>query len=442
MSNMSIQNYHKTFIINLILAFIPISFILGNLVLNLNILILISLALLFYRFAIFGINLNIIDKLIIFFFLYIAVNGIINNFFNFKFVNAPTNIVLLKSTLYLRFIFLYFVIRFLIVKNLINYKLIFLTFGLCSLFVSIDVIIQYLFGKDIFGYPKSNRRLSGPFGDEAIAGSFIQRFFIFIPFTILLFVKENKKTLIQIFFFLTLIISGFGLFLAGNRIPLLLFILMLLMITIYEKNFRKTLLASIIVSVFGFTALMSSNIQIKFHYNTFVTKSTELLNYLKYRVTTGEIKGKNVYIKEFETGILTWEENLNFGGGIKSFRWNCSTIDREKLLNFVTHEGGTNCNNHPHNYYIEIASELGAVGLIILSLIVILVLINSVKRLHFSKIINEKKIFLIPFFIVFALEFFPLRTTGSFFSTINANYIFIILPFVVGLLNYKDKFNE
>jgi hypothetical protein len=439
---MSIQNNHKILLINLTLALIPVSFILGNLILNLNIIILISLTLLFYGFAIFGINLNIIDKLIILFFLYIIFNGIFNNFFNFKFANAPSNLVIFKSISYLRFLFLYFVIRFLIDKDLLNYKIIFLTFGLCSLFVSIDVIIQYSFGKDIFGYPKALRRLSGPFGDEAIAGSFIQRFFIFIPFAILFFVGENKKILTQILFTLTLIISCFGLFLAGNRIPLLLFVLMLPMITVYEKNFRKTLLVSIIISILGSIYIMNNSIQTKFHYNTFVTKSSELLNYLKHRVATGEIKGKNNYIKEFETGILTWEKNVNFGGGIKSFRWNCSTIDREKLLDFVTHEGGVNCNNHPHNYYIEIASELGRVGLIIISLIIILIMFDSIKKLHFSKISNEKKMFLVPFFIVLTLEFFPLRTSGSFFSTINANYIFIILPFLVGLLNYKEKFNE
>ena len=28
--------------------------------------------------------------------------------------------------------------------------------------------------------------------------------------------------------------------------------------------------------------------------------------------------------------------------------------------------GGTNCNTHPHNYYLEIASELGIIGLILI----------------------------------------------------------------------------
>ncbi len=439
---MSFPRDNKSFVVNLILAFIPISYILGNLVLNLNILVLIISIFIFYGLDVFKIELNIIDKLLIFFFIYIAINGTINNFFYFEFENAPSNIILTKSLLYLRFFFLYFFIRFLVSNDLIKYKMIFLSFGLCSLFVSIDVIIQYFFGKDIFGYPRSNRRLSGPFGEELIAGSFIQRFFIFIPFSILMIFKFKKQIFIQTLFYLILIISLFGLFLAGNRVPMMLFIIMLFAIAIYEKNFRKTILVTLILSIFGFLALMKENIQIKFHYDTFFTKSSELLGYIKHRVIAGEVKGNNVYVKEFESGILTWQENVYFGGGIKSFRWVCSNIDREKMLNFVTHEGGTNCNNHPHNYYIQIASELGIVGLLVFSLIVIIIIFQFVKNLHFSKEIRPNRELLIPFFIVFALEFFPLKTTGSFFSTVNANYIFLIFPFVVGLLNNKNKINE
>ena len=47
----------------------------------------------------------------------------------------------------------------------------------------------------------------------------------------------------------------------------------------------------------------------------------------------------NVYIKEIESGILTWEINKYFGGGIKSFRWNCNNVDRSKMLYFVSKKG-------------------------------------------------------------------------------------------------------
>ena len=51
---------------------------------------------------------------------------------------------------------------------------------------------------------------------------------------------------------------------------------------------------------------------------------------------------------------------------------------------------------------------------------------------------HEMKI-LAPFFIVFVLEIFPFKTTGSFFTTTNATFLFIMLSFVVGLMSKKEK---
>ena len=56
-----------------------------------------------------------------------------------------------------------------------------------------------IFGKDIFGFETSDsiRKLSGPFGDELIAGGYIQRFSIFTFFLIPFFFnsKNTKKYL-------------------------------------------------------------------------------------------------------------------------------------------------------------------------------------------------------------------------------------------------------
>ena len=58
------------------------------------------------------------------------------------------------------------------------------------LFTAFDTILQYLTGKDIFGYPQSELhygRLSGPFGDELIVGSYLSKLiFISILFFLLI----------------------------------------------------------------------------------------------------------------------------------------------------------------------------------------------------------------------------------------------------------------
>jgi O-antigen ligase len=435
---MSFQNNKSILILNLLIALIPISYILGNLLLNLNIFLIIICSFILFKLDIFRLNLNFIDKLLIFLFLYIATNGVLNNFLNFKFPDAPDqNIVLLKSFLYLRFIFLYFAIKFLIYRDLINFKIIFVFFGLCGLFVSIDVIIQFAFGKDLFGFESSGRRLSGPFGEELISGSFIQRFFVFIPFTLLAFYKIKKNIIFQISFSIISIISILGLILSGNRIPLLLFICMLPLLAFYEKTLRKNILATFLVLIISLITLMNNSSETKSHYIAFMEKGTQIINYTKYRILTGEVVENNIYIKEIEQGILTWKENKYFGGGVKSFRWHCNSVDRSKMLKFVSKKGRVNCNNHPHNYYIQIAAELGVVGLVTIIIIFMTILVKSIRKLHFSNIGTDTRNLLIPFFLMFILEFFPFKTTGSFFSTTNANYIFIILPFVVGLIERK-----
>ena len=366
---------------------------------------------------------------------------------------------------------LYLIIKLLIRKNIINYKFIFLSFGFCSFFVSIDILIQFLFGTDLFGYESEGRRLGGPFGEEKVAGAFIQRFFIFLPYSLLLFVKFKNKFYFNLSLFLILIITLLGSLLSGNRIPFVMLILTYLTLFLFEKSFRKNLISVFSILVIGFVFIMMEPNVYRHHYKNFVFNSTQIIKYLKNKITTGKIIGLkescknidisddnmdlirecsrylNVHIKEIESGILTWQQNKLFGGGIKTFRWHCNSIDRSKMLYFVSKKGEVNCNNHPHNYYLQIASELGLVGLLILLILFLSILSKGINFVRSSNSDFVDKKILMAFLTVFVLEIFPLKTTGSFFTTTNTTFLFIILSFVVGLINkknfnYKKKFYE
>ena len=400
------------------------------------------------------------------------INGISNNLLNFNFTEAPDQKnIIKKSFLYLRFLLLYLIIKLLIRKNIINYKFIFLSFGFCSFFVSIDILIQFLFGTDLFGYESEGRRLGGPFGEEKVAGAFIQRFFIFLPYSLLLFVKFKNKFYFNLSLFLILIITLLGSLLSGNRIPFVMLILTYLTLFLFEKSFRKNLISVFSILVIGFVFIMMEPNVYRHHYKNFVFNSTQIIKYLKNKITTGKIIGLkescknidisddnmdlirecsrylNVHIKEIESGILTWQQNKLFGGGIKTFRWHCNSIDRSKMLYFVSKKGEVNCNNHPHNYYLQIASELGLVGLLILLILFLSILSKGINFVRSSNSDFVDKKILMAFLTVFVLEIFPLKTTGSFFTTTNTTFLFIILSFVVGLINkknfnYKKKFYE
>ena len=119
-----ISTYSKTDLINILLAFIPISYIAGNLVLNLNVVLIILLVFSFYGKSVIKIKFNTADRLIFLIFLYICINGIYNNYFNFDFPESPNkNLILEKSSLYLRYLLFYLSLRFLLINKLINFKI-------------------------------------------------------------------------------------------------------------------------------------------------------------------------------------------------------------------------------------------------------------------------------------------------------------------------------
>ena len=131
---------------------------------------------------------------------------------------------------------------------------------------------------------------------------------------------------------------------------------------------------------------------------------------------------RNTYAKEFKTGYVTWKENKFFGGGIKSFITNCS---KAKI---------PNCVNHPHNYYLEILSELGLFGFFLILIIFSIIFLKSFIKKYFSSDNYDEYYIITPFIFLFLIEVFPIKNTGSFFSTINATYIFLILSILVSLL--------
>ena len=66
------------------------------------------------------------------------------------------------------------------------------------------------------------------------------------------------------------------------------------------------------------------------------------------------------YLREFSTFYDTWLLNKFIGGGIKNFRYYCHVRPNvDKDAEFI-------CNMHPHNYYLEILTEIGLLGLLII----------------------------------------------------------------------------
>ena len=173
------------YLINLLIGIIPVSFIAGNLIINLNLILIVLVSFVIFNKRFFDYEFYLIDKLLIILFLFSIFTGIIN-YYSSDQENIFVEENFYKSLLFSRYLLFYFAIRIIVEKKLLNFKFFFIVCSSCVIFVSLDLILQLISGTDIFGNPKTPFKLSGPFGNEHIAGSYLQRFGIFLFFLILL----------------------------------------------------------------------------------------------------------------------------------------------------------------------------------------------------------------------------------------------------------------
>jgi len=274
-------------------------------------------------------------------------------------------------------------------------------------------------------------KFSGPFGDELIAGSYLQKFgflsFFFIP----LFYKVNNKKIIYSYLVFLFLIILFSIIITGNRMPFVLFVFLMFSLFVFEKKTRKYFISLSLITTLIFLATYKYNATTKNYFNHFFYSSIEIkdstMNFIFRDLSSAELEIfkkdpqlfiPNTYVKELYSGVATWRQNKIIGGGIDSFYLNC-----KKSLN--------DCASHPHNYYIEILSEIGGVGLLIFLLIFGKVFFDTFYLKYLKKVKFDNLI--IPFMFLFLAEIFPIKTSGSFFTTSNASFIFFILAITVAL---------
>ena len=418
--------------LSILLSLMPISFIAGNMIININIIFILLVSLFFYGKKIFQFNYLLLDKLIILYFLLIIFTGFYNYYF-FDLENINSYIVSpTKSLLFLKYLILYLIIRFLVSNGLISLKLFFISCALSSVFVSLDIFYQFYNGKDIFGLETIGigRKLGGPFGDELIAGSFIQRFSLFAFFVFPIFFSKYSNKISKFLIPILFVIFLLGIILSGNRMPMILFIFSIFLILLLQKQTRKFFIPFIIIFGVIFSILFNFNVEVRTNFKNLnkqlTTMSTLILSgdYNNYNNTS--------YLREFSSFYETWLMNKYIGGGIKNFRFYCHHRPKiEKNAKFI-------CNMHPHNYYLEILTETGIVGFGLISIIFLILLYKTFYKKYFTNTSIKDNNLIIPFIFLFIVEIFPIKSTGSFFTTGNSTYLFLIMGILVGLLS-KDN---
>ena len=434
----------------------PLSFNFGNMIINLFVVLISLLGIIYY-------NKNLLswfDKkiliLICAFFLII----ITSTYYHAIFVQHYEDSI--KSLFFLRFLIFLTVIKTMILKNELKLNHFFYSCLIICLFISADIIIQFIFNKNLFGfapiefggYSQNLKYHTGMFGKELIAGGYVQMFSVLGVFSIFGFNKINRKVVTYSLFFFLIILFLITLSLAANRMPLMMFVIFLITLALIIKTNKIKIYfftASILILLlFSFVALKSEVFAKRFmnffggipnpvliikelkkdypslnkYENTgrpfhTLKESKNIKNYEIYPFFTGHLP---IYI----TSIDLFLDKPILGRGIKSFRNNC----KEKL-----HLPNRVCESHPHNFTLEILNDVGFLGFVSLLALVLYLLIMNYKDYRLSKRRNLENfdwIYLTVILAVF-LQFFPVKSTGSFFSTFNAAYSFLIIGISIGL---------
>ena len=242
--------------------------------------------------------------------------------------------------------------------------------------------------------------------------------------------------------------------------PFVSFIFGLLLIFILDLKLKKILFVSLVVLLILFQFIFSSNETYKNAYSSFYGRARDVM-LAPFKITNtskwieveetkiGEEKPvgqKTIFFESlwespqkrlFLTAIDTWKLNKIFGNGIKSFREDCDKIggdDVNLTEDLISGKKNRLCSTHPHNYYFEILTETGVVGLGIISIIALLFISFLFKNNKFIKQIRVENFILLAAIISLIIETIPLRSSGSLFTTNNATYLILIGSII---LSYK-----
>tara|TARA_Y100000590_G_scaffold461217_1_gene622320 strand:- start:41010 stop:42401 length:1392 start_codon:yes stop_codon:yes gene_type:complete len=444
-------------LLNMLYFCLPISFLVGNGFTNAIIFLIFIIGVFSFPRKLYLVKNDSIMFIILAFFITLLISTLLDIQEN------PNNDNFFKSISYFRYFFLFLFTSFFVKIEKFNFKYFIISCLTCTFLLSLDISFQFLSGFNVLGfkaYEFSSIHLAGFIKEKFIAGGYIQKFYIFglILFPFISKKLEKQKFVLSIF--LTVIFFT-GIFYSGNRMPLLMFLFSIFLIILLIKNLRFPMIISILLCSVIFFTTMKNNNKLYEHYLSFYSnaiymqakgKAFPVIDYLKEytfkKYPELEKKEKKHFPSEFSkdkslskykiihfasghavvyiTAIDLWTDSPIIGSGIKSFRIKC--LSKLYLPNRV-------CQAHPHNFYLELLNDTGLIGTVLFLFAIFFLLKN--KFLNFKNFEKKEKLLILCIFIIIASEFFPMRSSGSFFSTRDSSYIFFILGMLHGLKKVK-----
>ena len=395
----TVNSKHTYIFFFTIIALLPISIILGSAISLINVLI-ISFSFLMLCFFLESYQFFKRKEFLLLIALYFYL--IFNSFISLDFYSGFE-----RNFGFLRFILLFLFINYFFFKFEKSDKL-FNAWLIIILFISIDVFIEAIFGKNLVGFGNEfyANRIVSFFYDEPVAGSFIYGFSLILIGYLFNKYSGNNKSKVAIFllpllFLIAVLITGER----SNTIKFFIgFVIFFLLPHFFNK---KTKIFSLLFFVISILIIFSQSQFLKLRY------VTQLTNSFTTEQNREEFFNKNIYWNLYKSGINVFKNYPFFGVGNKNYRIETCAPKKDPKTYYL-------CITHPHQLYIEFLSEHGLFGTIIL-LSILFFLIFKILGI----IVKSKNYIQAGCFIYILSNFIPLLPSGSFFSDFNSTIFWI-----------------
>ena len=405
----SISNNNK--LIYFIIILFPLSFVVGNLMIN---------TLIFLSLISFLINIkeNIkllndkINYLLLFFFLTTLVN--------LYFSQYPLNSYLRVFKILLLFFFVFEFRRFFQTISEVKLTIIIRTWSLIFLIVVADIIFEIIFGFNTIGnFTTLEGRISSFFGDELVAGAFFLSFgLIFISY----FVKTKTNHFITAIIIISMILISFLIGERSNFIKFFSIALVFYFMLLKLNSLQKFLI--LIILLISVLAILNQSQEYKYRYIDQIKSLYKVDGIITYYKKSKYGAHQNAAYKIFVDYPI-------FGVGIKNFRIVSSEKRYENKEYLATDYRQS---THPHQIHLELLSETGLFGYITFIIFITLIIFYAIKNYLYNK--NYLQLSSILFVIS---SLYPILPSGSFYSTFSGGLFWFNFALMVSFIKIKVK---
>ena len=385
-----------------LISTLPISIVVGPSISLLNILLIIITFFINFKLEQIKIEKKFLFYLLVILYVYLIFNS---------FISIDYKEGIYRNLGFLRFIIIFIAINLFFKISKRQFKFLNI-WSAIILIIIFDSFIEFSFGKNLLGYGDDlyADRVVSFFKDEPIVGAYLLGFnFIIVGYFFEKFYKQNIKLKLALFLILFILVGC--ILITGERSNGIKAIIGLMIFLFLNNKISLKIKMSIFLFSLFFTGLIISNSNyLKVRYGQ------QLFSQLFDSNQRDQFIENNLYLKLYKSGFAVFKDYPIFGVGNKNYRV-ITTKNIETKINedYVL-------NTHPHQIYIELLSEHGLVGTIILLSIFFYLIFKNLKIIIISR--NSIQLGCFTYLII---NFLPILPSGSFFNDFSSTLFWINL---------------